>query len=68
MVMFGLGGIYVEVLKDISFRIVPVNLSAAHEMIGENKGNTAFKGCARGKTRGYRHHSRKPGQALLPGL
>lgn len=35
MIMFGLGGIYVEVLKDVSFRIVPVNLSEANEMIHE---------------------------------
>ncbi|MBI5074171.1 MAG: acetate--CoA ligase family protein [Nitrospirae bacterium] len=35
MIMFGLGGIYVEVLKDVSFRIVPVSLSAASEMIHE---------------------------------
>ncbi|MBI5849178.1 MAG: acetate--CoA ligase family protein [Nitrospirae bacterium] len=35
MIMFGLGGIYVEVLKDVSFRIVPVSLSEASEMIHE---------------------------------
>jgi acetyl coenzyme A synthetase (ADP forming)-like protein len=35
MIMFGLGGIYVEVLKDVSFRIVPVGPSDADEMIRE---------------------------------
>jgi acetyltransferase len=32
-VMFGLGGIYVEVLKDVAFRAVPVKRSDAIEMI-----------------------------------
>ncbi len=44
MVMFGLGGIYVEVLKDVSFRIVPVSLSDAHEMIGEIRAIQLLKG------------------------
>ncbi|MCS7203168.1 MAG: acetate--CoA ligase family protein [Thermodesulfovibrio sp.] len=35
MVMFGLGGIYVEILKDVSFRLVPVGRTEAFEMIGE---------------------------------
>ena len=35
MIMFGLGGIYVEVLKDVSFRIVPVTVSDAREMVQE---------------------------------
>jgi acetyl coenzyme A synthetase (ADP forming)-like protein len=37
MIMFGLGGIYVEVLKDISFRITPLSKEDAHEMVREIK-------------------------------
>jgi succinyl-CoA synthetase beta subunit len=36
-VMFGLGGIYAEVLKDVSFRIAPFTEADAMEMIGEIK-------------------------------
>lgn len=44
MVMFGLGGIYVEILKDVSFRIVPVNEEEAYEMIREIKGSRILDG------------------------
>lgn len=44
MVMFGLGGIFVEVLKDISFRILPIEERDAEEMIAEIKGYKILKG------------------------
>jgi len=44
MIMFGLGGIYVEVLKDVSFRIVPVSEEEAVEMINETKGSRILDG------------------------
>jgi acetate---CoA ligase (ADP-forming) len=37
LVLFGLGGIYVEVLRDIAFRLAPLSLSDAHDMIREIK-------------------------------
>jgi acetate---CoA ligase (ADP-forming) len=47
-VMFGLGGIFAEVLKDVSFRLAPVTRSMAREMIEEIKGYPVLAG-ARGK-------------------
>ena len=49
MIMFGLGGIYVEVLKDISFRIVPLSHEDAREMIREIKTFPILRG-VRGET------------------
>lgn len=36
-IMFGLGGIFVEILKDVSFRLVPITRPDAIEMIHEIK-------------------------------
>ena len=44
MLMFGLGGIYVEVLKDVSFRLCPVDKSEASDMILEIKSFPLLKG------------------------
>lgn len=44
VLMFGLGGILVEVLKDVSFRIVPLTARDAHEMIREIKGYPLLEG------------------------
>ena len=44
MLMFGLGGIFIEVLKDVSFRIVPLSREDAREMIREIKGFRLLEG------------------------
>lgn len=47
-VMCGLGGVFAEMLKDVTFRLAPVTRSAAHEMMSELKGHAVLAG-ARGK-------------------
>lgn len=42
--MFGLGGIFVEVLKDVTFRVAPITEKEAHEMISEVKAYPLLKG------------------------
>ena len=37
LLMFGLGGVYVEVLKDVAFRIAPISKADARDMIREIK-------------------------------
>jgi len=44
VLMFGLGGVWVEVLKDVSFRIVPLTRRDAQEMIKEIKGYRLLEG------------------------
>ncbi len=43
-VMFGLGGIFVELFKDVVFRIAPVTETEALEMIREIKGYSVLNG------------------------
>ena len=44
VLMFGLGGVLVEILKDVSFRIVPLVKRDAREMIHEIKGYPLLEG------------------------
>jgi acetyl-CoA synthetase (ADP-forming) len=44
VVMFGLGGIFVEVLKDVAFRVVPFTENEASDMIREIKAYAILKG------------------------
>ena len=48
MVMVGLGGIFVEVMADVAFRICPITRQDAEEMLDELKGAALLKG-ARGR-------------------
>jgi acetyl-CoA synthetase (ADP-forming) len=43
-VMFGLGGIFVEILKDVSFRIAPITADDAKDMITELKAYPLLNG------------------------
>lgn len=43
-VMFGLGGIFVEVLKDVTFRVAPVNRQQAERMLGEIRSAPILEG------------------------
>ncbi len=47
MIMFGLGGIYVEILKDVVFRLVPIHLKNAEAMYDKLKTKAILEG-ARG--------------------
>jgi len=44
VLMFGLGGIFVEVLKDVAFRIVPLTTRDASQMVREIKGFPLLEG------------------------
>lgn len=44
VVMFGLGGVFVEVLKDVTFRAAPFDVAEAHRMIREIRGYAMLEG------------------------
>jgi acyl-CoA synthetase (NDP forming) len=44
VLMFGLGGVLVEVLKDVAFRIVPLEPRDARQMVREIKGYPVLEG------------------------
>ena len=43
-IMFGLGGIYTEVYKDVTFRVVPIKRQDAEEMLSEIKAAQILEG------------------------
>lgn len=47
-VMFGLGGIFVEILKDVTFRVAPVSVDQGRQMLEDIKGAPILQG-ARGE-------------------
>jgi acetyl-CoA synthetase (ADP-forming) len=55
--MFGLGGIFVELLKDVTFMIAPINREEAHEMVTKVKAYPLLKG--------YRNRSKTDIDAIL---
>jgi acyl-CoA synthetase (NDP forming) len=44
VVAFGLGGIFTELLKDVTYRFAPFDVETAKDMIGEIQGAALFKG------------------------
>ncbi|HPC27749.1 MAG TPA: acetate--CoA ligase family protein [Candidatus Methanomethylicus sp.] len=44
VIMFGVGGIFVEIFKDVAFRVAPIDRSDAMEMINELKALPLLKG------------------------
>jgi len=44
LLMFGLGGIYVEVLRDVTFRLAPLSREDAEEMVAEIRGYPLLRG------------------------
>ena len=49
IIMFGLGGVFVEILKDVAFRVLPITLHSAQRMITELKSVSILDG-ARGQS------------------
>jgi acyl-CoA synthetase (NDP forming) len=44
VIMYGLGGIMVEILKDVSFRVLPISRLSAKKMIAETQSSPILKG------------------------
>jgi len=44
VIMFGLGGIFVEVMRDVTFRLIPIERKDAQEMVREIKGYKILEG------------------------
>jgi acetate---CoA ligase (ADP-forming) len=44
LLMFGLGGIYVEVMRDVVFRVAPLTMTDAREMVSEIRSSALLRG------------------------
>ncbi|MCW3976138.1 MAG: acetate--CoA ligase family protein [Candidatus Bathyarchaeota archaeon] len=44
MIMFGVGGIFVEVYKDVTFRLIPISETDAKDMLNELRGKELLNG------------------------
>src|SRR4029453_12674468 len=51
VVMFGLGGVFVEVFEDVSFRVPPFDGAEPRRMVDEVRGSALLRG-ARGRAKG----------------
>jgi acyl-CoA synthetase (NDP forming) len=51
VVMFGLGGVFIEVFEDVTFRVPPFDKAEARRMIDEVRGAALLRG-ARGRAKG----------------
>ncbi len=60
MIMVGLGGIYIEALKDISFGIAPISEEEAEQMIQELQTSDLFEG-----VRGEQHSMQPVKEAII---
>jgi acetyltransferase len=49
--MFGLGGVFVEVFEDVTFRVPPFDAAEARRMVDEVRGSALLRG-ARGRAKG----------------
>lgn len=49
LLMFGLGGVYVEILKDVSFRLAPLSVEDAGDMVREIRSYMLLKGVKGGE-------------------
>jgi acyl-CoA synthetase (NDP forming) len=63
VIMFGLGGVYTEALKDVTFRLAPITEADAHEMLDEIKAKSLLQ-----KIRGQKAADRKQLVRILTGL